>query len=176
MHVERAPNTLGRGLVVVAAVIVGALLLCGGLAAWAVGSSLFMSVTEKDDVRVVLDRFMRRMADKDPASAYALFSSRAKRNFAVAELERTGRHTDYVLFDGYRDVEITAMTVRTGVNTNPNVPQGIVAEVSATVSYAGSFSGRLQAVLEKEHGSWMFDVFNVTVPPEKVSASSPPAR
>ena len=173
---ERAPNTLGRGLVVLAAVIVGALLLCGGLAVLGVGSSLFMSVTEKDDVRVALERLMRRMADKDPASAYALFSSRAKRNLPVAELERMDRDANYALFEGYRDVEITGMTVRTAVNTNPNVPQGIVAEVSATVSYAGGFSGSLQAVLEKEHGSWTFDSFNVTVPPEKVSASSPPAR
>ena len=173
---ERAPNSLGRGLVVVAAVIVGALLLCGGLAVLGVGSSLFISVTEKDDVRVVLERFMRRMADKDATSAYALFSSRAKRNIVAAELERMDRDANYVLFDGYRDVEITAMTVRTSVNTNPNVPQGIVADVSATVSYSGGFTGKLQAVLEKEHGAWMVDVFNVTVPPEKVGAGSPPAR
>jgi hypothetical protein len=174
--VERASNTLGRGLIVLAAVIVGAMLLCGGLAVWGVGSSLFLSVTEKDDVRVVLERFMRRMADKDPASAYALFSSRAKRTIVAAELERLDRDANYVLFDGFRALEITGMTVRKAVNTNRNVPQGTVAEVRATVSYAGGFSGGLQAVLEKDHGNWMLDVFNVTVPPDKVSASAQPVR
>jgi len=163
------PSTnANRGLIVLVAVVGCALLLCGGLAVWGVGSSLLISVTEKDDVRVTLDRFMRNMAAKDVASAYAMFSSRARRQMPISKLEEITRPPNYSLIEGYRALEIVDITVRRSANTNPDVPQGTVAEIRAALSYTGGFTGQLTSVLEKENGRWTLHFFNITVPPAKL--------
>ena len=155
------------------AVSVGVLVLCIGLVAWRIGASIFASATAKDDMAVVLDRFMRRMADKDPAGAYALFSSRARKHYArSAELERLDRGANYAVFEGYRTLAITSLKINAEFHSSSIPPQGTVAEVNATLRYAGGSSGDLEAVLEMERGGWMLASFNVTVPPEKISASS----
>jgi hypothetical protein len=56
------------------------------------------------------------------------------------------------------------------VNSNPDAPQGTVAEVSGTISYAGGIKGDFDAVLEKHGGKWQLDSINITVPPDKVSS------
>ena len=161
-----------NALVVMLAILGGALLLCAGLAALGVGSSMYISVTEKDDVKAALDIYMQRMSAKDAGGAYALFSSRARRQMPASQLE-TGLHPpNYSIYEGYLSLEVDSMNVQQSVNTSPDVPQGTLATVQGRITYADGFNGNFQSLLEKEGGRWMLDRIDIVVPPDKISKST----
>lgn len=162
-------------LVVLLAVVGGALLLCGALVAVSAGSGMYTSFVEKDDIQLVLDQLMQRLANKDARAAYALFSTRAQRYTPPSQLEALLRGENFVVVEGYRSLEVGSVSVGHAAHTDPRAPQGTVAKVQCRVSYASGHTGVLQAVLEKESGYWRVHWFNVVVPPEKMrsSASTP---
>ena len=160
-------------LIILLAVLGGALVLCGALAVFGVGSSMYISVTEKDDVKLVLDLYMQRMAAKDTGGACALFSSRSRRQMPASELEKLLDGAHYAVFDGYRSLEVDNMNVQQSVNTDPNVPQGTLAMVDGKITYADGFNGTFQGLLEKEAGRWTLSNINIVVPPNKISRSTP---
>jgi hypothetical protein len=73
-----------RGWSVLVAVIAGVVVLCGGLVAWRFGSAIVASATAKNQVDVVLERFMRRMADKDLSGDQTPIRSSAQRASAAS--------------------------------------------------------------------------------------------
>jgi hypothetical protein len=167
-----APGKPRKTLWIVAGSIVSVLCLCA-LAVLAVAvptlvKSVIAVMQERDPVTAVLDSFMQKMVARDTQGAYALFSPRAQRQVPVSEIAKMIQGNNYVLFDGYRQLEIDNLTLTAAVNTNPDVPQGTLANISGTVSYDGGIKGKLTATLEKVNGVWMIDRVDITVPPEKV--------
>ena len=156
-------------IIVVVAVVAAVCLMCFTACALLYGRLLVIAVTEKDDVAQVCDQFMQAMEARDVDAAYALFSARARRQIPLSQFEALVQGNNYVLFEDYESLEITDLTIHTVVNTNPGVPQGMVAEVEGVIHYTSGPDGRFIAVLEKEDGRWMLDGFNVTVSPERFS-------
>jgi hypothetical protein len=157
---------LSLGLVAIAIGVCLVGVLCGVL----FGSALIKSVTERPRVERLLDEFMSAMVRGDASAAYSLFSARARRQVPLLEIERMLEGNNYVLFEGYERLTVANMQVEVAVNTDPNVPQGTVANVEAVIEYEGGFTGSMQALLEQEQSEWRLDRVNVTVPPDKLGA------
>jgi hypothetical protein len=108
------------------------------------------------------------MTHRDVEQAYSLFSTRAKRQIAVSKFEELMGGSNFALFEGYKKVEVQNIKLVDAFNTNPDVPQGKVANVSGQVTYEGDYLGSFQATLEKEAEGWRLHFINVTVPPHKL--------
>jgi hypothetical protein len=74
----------------------------------------------------------------------------------------------YKIFGGYESLSLVNFNLRAAANTNPDVPQGTIAEEAGSVSYKGGFTGKFTSVLEKVDGRWKIFNINPTVPPDKI--------
>ncbi len=146
-------------VVVVIAVICICSVICLALAG--------ASMVERVPVESVLDAFMKDMVAKDIESAYALFSPRAQRQIPIDEVQKLIDGNNYILFEGYQNLSVQSLNFAASVNTNPDLPQGAVANVNGFIEYSDSFTGNFTATLEKVDGKWMIDSINITVPPDK---------
>jgi hypothetical protein len=142
------------------------------LAAVLIGRTMLSISSEQAAITPVVDRFMQAMAQRDANAAYQIFSSRAQRQTPLADMTKLLSGANYVLFDGYQSVAIDSTNLSNAINTDPDVPQGTVANVSGKVAYSGGVTGTFRATLEKEAGAWRLFSINVVVPPEKMKASS----
>jgi len=156
-----------RNWLIVASVVAVVICACVGIGAFTIGRSILGISTEQTAITPVLDQFMQAMVARDSNRAYALFATRAQRQTALADLTQLYTGPNYVLFDGYQSLKIESTNITSGVNTNPDVPQGVVATVTGTISYSGQVTGSFRATLEKEAGVWRLDAINITVPPSK---------
>ena len=165
-----APPQKSRRLLVIGGCIsLAALCLCASVICVSVfGSTLYQAIIEKDNIVVVVDKFMMAMVNKNPDQAYALFSTRVQRQFPVSRLEDMVDGSNYSLFDGYVKAEVVNVNITRGFNTNPDAPQGLVAKVDGTVTYEGGYTGSFQAVLEQENDEWALFSINVIIPPDKL--------
>jgi hypothetical protein len=155
-----------RWLMIIALVAVG-ICACVGVGVFTVGRT-FMGITqEQQTIAPVIDEFMQTMVARDTNRAYRLFSTRAQRQTAIADLEALTTGPNYVLFDGYQSVAIDSTNLSTIANVDPDVAQGIVATINGTVTYADGIAGTVRATLEKEAGTWRLHAINITVPPSK---------
>lgn len=141
--------------------------LCAGVCAALFGAGLFKVVTEQPKVESVVGEFMDAMESREADKAYALFSTRSKRNTSLADVEKLLSGNNYVLFEGYQGVTITNLNLTAAVNTNPDLPQGTVATANGVISYAGGYTGAFRAILEQDAGNWRLFSINITVPPDK---------
>ena len=176
---ESAPNEVSpavskktnRKTWIIAGSVIGGfglcIILCIILAIVAGGTSMGLVFKENAPVASVIDKFMRNMEAKDFESAYALFSPRSQRQTPISDLEKLAEGNNHVLFDGYKNVSIESLNLNAAVNSNPDMPQGRVANVSGTISYKGNFTGQFSAILEKVDDQWMIHHISVIVPPEK---------
>ncbi|MBN1580129.1 MAG: hypothetical protein JXA89_05460 [Anaerolineae bacterium] len=153
--------------IVIVSIAATALVLCVGLCFGIFGINIVKAVLQRDDIAVVIDNFMQSMSRKEADKAYTLLSNRAKRQTPLSELQDLLQENNFALFSGYQDVQISSISVKTAVNTNPNAPQGTIAEVSGVVLYQGGFIGQFNAILEQD-GQWKLFGINVTVPPDKL--------
>ena len=157
-----------RAWVIIVVVVAAACLLCAVVGGLVFGKSIITSITEKDDIAQVCDRFMHAMLDRDVDSAYALFSTRARRQVPITELQALVQDNLYLLFAGYEGLEITDIRVSDRVDANPDVPQGWVAEVDGVIHYDSGPDSTFNAVLEKENDAWMLAGFYITPVPERL--------
>jgi hypothetical protein len=125
-------------------------------------------MVEKAPVESVLDLYMKAMDAKDAKGAYALLSPRAQRQIPLSKVEDLLKGNNYVIFEGYQSLLVGNFNVSAVANTNPNVPQGTVANVTGTIKFEGGFQGTFTGVLEKVDGKWQIDSMYVVVPPSKV--------
>lgn len=153
-----------RRLWIILGSIGAALVLCVAIVAVLIGTSLLRISTEQTAITPVLTQFMQAMLQRDAESAYQLFSSRAQRQTPIATINDMLEGPNFVLFKGYQSVAIEATNLTSSVNTNPDMPQGSVAEVSGTITYADGLTDSLRATLEKEDGMWHLFFITVTVP------------
>jgi len=162
------PRKSNKNLWLIAGIIIALICICSILCIAVIGVSGFKVGAEKAPVESVLGTFMKDMEAKDFKSAYALFSPRSQRQVPMSDLEKMGQGNNYVLFEGYESITIQNLNLTAAANTNPDMPQGTVASVTATISYKGGFTGKLTAVLEKVDNEWKLFNINVTVPPDKI--------
>ncbi len=160
---ERPKRNL-RLILGISAVVICSCLAIGGAI---IATGLNKVSSEKAPVEAVLDRFMQEMLAEDVDAAYALYSPRAQRQFAKSDLNTLLEGNNFVLIEGYQTLTISNLNIKAVVNTNPDVPQGTVAEVTGIISYENEFSGQFTAILEKVDGDWLLDNINITVPPDK---------
>ena len=135
---------------------------------WGLVTGIIRVAQERDDVTAVIDEFMREMEKENAVAAYALFSTRAQRQVPLSGIEELLEGSNYALFEGYDSVMVTDVTINAEFNTDLDLPQGAVAEVSGPVTYQGGITGSFTAVLEKEGDEWRLHFINVTVPPDKI--------
>lgn len=166
------PDTRGKKsrktLVIVLVALAIGLCLCAVICVIAGGTGIVRVALERDDVELVLDQFMQAMARKDVDAAYALYSARAQRQMPRSRLEELLQGNNLALFDGYTSLQVMNLNISKAINTNPDLPQGTIAKVSGSVSYEGGFTGRFEAILERENDAWKLHYINITVPPDKI--------
>jgi len=160
-----------RNLLIIISVIAVAICACVGIGAFTIGRGILGSVTEQSTITPVLDQCMQAIVARDSNRAYALFATRAQRQTAIADVATLFAGPNYVLFEGYQSLKIESTNITSSVNTNPDVPQGVVATVTGTISYSGQVTGSFRATLEQEARVWRLDAINITVPPSKTLKS-----
>lgn len=164
------PPKSKRNTWIIAGAAVSILCLCSILCVAVFGAGMFTVYKEQAPVESVLDAYMRHMSNKDADSAYALFAPRAQRQIPFSEVQDLLEGNNYFLFEGYQSLSVEEINISATVNPDPDVPQGIVAEVTGTITYAGDVQGTFDGVLEKVGEEWMIDGVYVTVPPSKIVA------
>jgi hypothetical protein len=156
-------------LFIVGALIIG-LCLCTGICGITFGTGIFKTITERPKVEMVIDEFIRAMADKDTVKAYALFSTRSRRNISLADIKKMLEGNNYEVFDGYRSVTVKNLNFRIGFNSNHDKLQGTVVDATGIINYDDGLTGTFNAVLEQEGGIWRLFSFNITVSPGKFNS------
>jgi hypothetical protein len=163
-----------RTIIIVAVAVLVTLCLCIGLCfaagGWGIVSGMIKAIQEQDDVQAVIDEFMRAMVNQDSETAYALFSTRSQKNTALSDVEKLLQGNNFALFDGYQSLSVTNINIKAAFNTNPDMPQGTIAEVSGTITYNNNFIGKFTSVLEEENDEWKLFNINVTIPPDKLGS------
>ncbi len=170
---EIPPKRSGKTLWIILGVVVGVLCI-GPVAVLGIfGTSLSGWVLEREPIASVLDDYMNFLADRDAEGAYALFSPRAQRQIPLSKVRELITGNNYMIFEGYLNLSISNLSIVTAVNTNPDLPQGLVANVSGVIEYEGGIQGTFRGILEKVDGKWMIDGMYVTVPPDKIKEKIP---
>jgi len=166
-----APQNKKPRKVLIISAIVAAVIICLCLTTCLImfGRNAYMAITERDEIHEVLHLYMELMKNHAPKQAYELFSSRVKRVDGIyEELEKMTQGANATLFEGYQEIEMRNINITTTANTNQDLPQGQVANVSGVIHYDDGFDGTFTAVLELEEDAWKIYYINVTVPPEKI--------
>jgi len=162
---ESKPGNWKRVVLIVVGILI--LMSCCTAAVF-FGAKMFTGVVQEGTaVGEVLQDFMVYMERKDTTQAEKLFSSRALRQMGENDLDEMLEGFNYALFDGFLNLEISQLNIKKAVNSNPNLPQGTIAEITGVVNYEKGYKGKIEAVLEKENGIWKIHMINVTVSPEK---------
>ncbi|MBN2003569.1 MAG: hypothetical protein JXA21_09460 [Anaerolineae bacterium] len=162
------PAKSKKVLWVILALVVGVSCLASVICFATFGYGLVKTAREKAPVESVLDSYMQAMADKDIESAYALFSPRAQRQIPLSKLQELIEGNNYVVFEGYQSLSVQTLNIKAVANTNPDVPQGTVAEVTGIVAYDHDVQGKFTGTLEKVDDVWQLDAIYITVPPSKL--------
>ena len=160
----KTPLIIAVIVVVLSCLCVGICTIAGG---WGVVSSLVKASLERDNVEAVIDEFMRAMMARDVEAAYGLFSTRAQRQTPISSVEEMAEGGNYPLFEGYQSTSVDNIEITVGFNTDQDLPQGTVAEITGSLVYEGGFTGTVTAVLEQENNKWRLHNINITVPPDK---------
>lgn len=126
---------------------------CGGLCVIPIGRAVYQAATERDDVEQLLTAFLADLEAKDFEACLAHFSARSIR-VASLSTEKMEQLASDPAFRGARTAHITTINVTYAFNSNPDLPQGTVANVSGTATYEDGSTATLQATLEKEDQTW----------------------
>jgi hypothetical protein len=137
---------------------------CGGIVAL-MGRGIYVAATERGNVQQVVSDYMENMKSQDEEATLALFSARARRQMPPRQIAEAQNGPLYYLFADYQQATVTKIFVSTAYNTNPDHPQGTIANVEGTVSYGDGRAGTFRGVLEREHNQWRIHVVHVNAPP-----------
>ena len=170
--VPPTPKKSNKNLWIIAGAVIVVLCLCSILCVALVGTGVGKVMVERAPVEAALDTLMKNMEAKDVEGAYALFSPRVQRKMPITDIEKLTLGNNYKVFEGYESLSIQNFNLSAAANTNPDMPQGTVANITAVVSYSDGFMGNLTAVLEKVDGEWRIYNFHVNVPPDKFQSES----
>lgn len=129
--------------------------LLGGLiiAVILLGWQVYQHQSEKRAAASTLHQFMQAMAADDLGTAYGFFSSRSQVIFSLEELGILKANNPH-RYTGYANLSLAQFEMTTVSHQSPHAPQGKVAQVSGTITYADGSAGLVSAALEKEAGQW----------------------
>ncbi len=162
------PNKSNKKVWLIISIVISTLCICSIICLAVFGLGGGEVAREEEFIKAVLDSYMKHMVSKDVESAYALFSPRAQRQIPISELQDLIEGNNYVVFEGYQSLSIQSLTITTGANTNPDIPQGKVATVTGLITYDDNFEGSFNGTLEKVNNNWEIDGMFITVPPNKL--------
>ena len=136
---------------------------CGGLCLIPIGRAVYRAATERDDVEQVITAFLTDLEAKRFEACLAYFSARSIR---VASLSKEGMEqlAENPAFRGAQVAHVTNINVTYAFNSNSDEPQGTIANVTGTVTYADGATGSLQATLEQEKKIWRLHKLNLNRP------------
>ena len=141
--------------------VLACLCLCSGMCVVPLSMGVYQAVAVRDDVEQVVTAFLAEMDDGRFEQAAGRFSSRARQpgNIDAQMLARL-RDGSIALQDA-STAHVSNINISRAFNSNRSLPQGVVANVSGTVDYAGEEQGKFRATLEKEGGNWRLHSINV---------------
>jgi hypothetical protein len=127
---------------------------CCGLCVVPAGLGVYQAAGERGNVEQVVTAFMTDLAAERFVDAAERFSSRAKRvsSISAEKLAKVARENQ--AYQGGRAAHVAGVHLTRAFNSNQDVPQGVVANVSGTIDYEGGDRGTFRAMLEKESGAW----------------------
>ena len=102
----------------------------------------------------VLDEFMRHMAARDAAAAYALLSTLAKQEVPQETLNEAAQGQFGDLVQGYKSLTVGNIEVQTGAD-------GTYADLSGSVNYEDGSSRNFTARMDKEGDAWLVTNVNI---------------
>ncbi|HNE06467.1 MAG TPA: hypothetical protein PLT08_18205, partial [Anaerolineales bacterium] len=137
-----------KNLWAIAGIVIAVICICLAL----VGTGVGKIMVERAPIESILDTFMKDMVAKDIESAYALFSPRVQRQIPIDDIQKMIDGNNYILFDGYKNLSVQNLNLTATANTNPDLPQGTVANVNGFIEYSDGFTGNFTAILEKVDG------------------------
>lgn len=126
------------------------------------GSLYITGIVEEDNWLEVTEAFMFTMTNKNPNKAYSMFSTQARKEISVSELEEFMKDPFFAIFDGYLEMELSDWEITSTFEEDRFV------ELNAIVTYEGGYTGSFNGVLEEEGDEWNLLSFNVTISPEKL--------
>lgn len=153
--------------------LVSLVILCSAVCLTYTYVMRIINLADRGRVSGVLDSYMDDMVNKDAESAFFLFNPKSSDKFSLSKLKEYCHRKDYVLYDGYQRLEINSLEMTMAFNTNPELPQGVVANVKATIYYENGYIGKMEATLEKYYGFWTIYNLDVSVPPDKTVKVNP---
>lgn len=166
-YVSSESKKSNKSLWILIGTAIAAICVCSVICIALIGIGVGAIVVERAPVESVLDAFMKDMVTKDVDSAYALFSPRVQRKISIDDVQKMVDGNNYVLFDGYQSLSVQNLNLTATANTNPDLPQGTVANVNGVIKYSGGFTGNFTATLEKVNGMWLIYRININVTPDK---------
>jgi len=127
---------------------------CCGLCVVPAGLGVYQAVNERGNVEQVVTAFMADLAAKRFSDAADRFSSRARRVSSISSEKLAKVAGENQAYQGGRAAHVAGVHLSRAFNSNQDVPQGVVAQVSGTIDYEGGERGAFRATLEKENGAW----------------------
>jgi hypothetical protein len=102
----------------------------------------------------VLDEFIKHMAARDAAAAYALFSTLAKQEVTVEALEGAAQGQFGDMVQGYKSLTVSNIEVN-------GAADGAYADLSGSVNYEDGTSRNFTARMDKEGDAWLVTSVNI---------------
>ena len=167
--IDDKPKKSRKKLLIIGILPAIGLCICAGICAFFIGSGIYQSAAEKENITKVIDEFMNAMVEKDTEVAYSFFSERAASQVPISNVEEMITGANYALFDEYEMIEIQNISAGTTVNVYFQGPKRNIANVSGIVKYKNNYTGSFTASLENEEGLWRVETINITVPPDKLN-------
>jgi hypothetical protein len=156
-------------------------LACAGLVYGLAALGSVFVAQEQDDVTAVLDAFMLAMAAGDVDRAHSLFAAQARNSRVRAGLESSSFGAAFALYDGYRTLDLSHLTVGVQSAGDPMEPNGTVARVTGFMHYSDGSVANFESTLVREQGVWMLWNVTIALSPESLDyfskrPSCPPGR
>lgn len=149
--------------------LVSALALAAiGLIRWSSTADMAGVARQQSKIEALVDEYMVAMAGGNALGAYTLFSPRAQRQMTVTDIEQLTRGDAYLAFQEYQSAHVNSLVVRIVISTNPDSPQGFVAEITGSIGYDDRTEGSFAAVLERSASQWRLFNIRITPPLERL--------
>src|SRR5262249_16924244 len=133
--------------------VVASVCLCSGLCLVPSGLLIYRAAAERQPIEKSLNSFLADLNADRIDKALAHFSSRAQRS-AQVNRQQIEQFAKAPYARGCNTTHITQINISQNYNTNQDVPQGTVANVSGTLDYTDGSHGTFRATLEREKGEW----------------------
>jgi hypothetical protein len=134
--------------------------LCAGLA----GIATAAVASEQRQIEAVVHSALSLLRDHEIDQSYALFAAAAQSPALRSNLELTSAGANYLLYKGYRSVQVDMANIGFEFYDEAS---GLVGRVMGTVTYDRGDTTTFDAVLLKENGHWKLLTVNVTIPPAR---------